>query len=83
MLTTLPSDLHCLYSEIIGYFLFCHFAEERKCNSLVLITFFITAIMYRGGGVRKKLCPMSSVQDKGRTQDHGHSFFPIRTYQDH
>ena len=39
---------------------------------------FIRAIMYTGGGggrYRKKLRLMSSVQDKGRTQDLGHSFF--------
>lgn len=44
---------------------------------------FITAIMYTGGGeVLEKLCPMSSVQDmyRGRTQDLGHSLFPISTY---
>ena len=36
---------------------------------------FITAIMYTGrGGIGKKLCPMSSVQDKGRIRDLGHSF---------
>ena len=31
-----------------------------------------------GGRCRKKLCPMSSAQDKGRTQDHGHSFFSYK-----
>ena len=40
---------------------------------------FIRAIMYtgegRGGEYRKKLCLMSSVQEMGRTQDLGHSFF--------
>ena len=44
----------------------------------------ITAIIYTGGGgrYRKKLCPMSSLQDKGRAEDLRHSFFPIRTYLD-
>ena len=39
---------------------------------------FIRAIMYTGEGggeYRKKLCLMSSVQEMGRTQDLGHSFF--------
>ena len=36
---------------------------------------FISAILYTGGRYRKKLCPRSSVQDKGRAQDLGHSFF--------
>ena len=43
---------------------------------------FIRAIMYTGGGeggrYRKKLRLMSSVQDKGRTQDLGHSFFLLQ-----
>ena len=68
-----------LYAAIIGYFLLCHFAEERKCNSLVF-TIYITFI-YTGRD--EKACSMSSVQDKGRTQDFGHSYFPIWTYLDH
>ena len=38
---------------------------------------FITAIMYTGGGGVAKNCArwMSSVQDRGPTQDHGHSSF--------
>ena len=40
---------------------------------------FIRAIMYTGegggGGYRKKVCLMSSVQEMGRTQDLGHSSF--------
>ena len=38
---------------------------------------FIRAIMYtgEGGGYRKKVCLMSSVQEMGRTQDLGHSSF--------
>ena len=43
---------------------------------------FITALTFTGGRYRKKLYPMSSVQHKGRTQDLGHSFIPIRTYLD-
>ena len=38
---------------------------------------FIRAFIYTegGGGCRKKLCLMSSVQDRSRTQDLGHSSF--------
>ena len=76
MLTTLPSDLHCLYSEIIGYFLFCHFAEERKCNSLVLITFFVTAIIYPGEeGVGKNCARCLQYKTRVVLQTKGTVFF--------